>query len=171
MTKKKLLTALALVICIAGFMYFRSSIPKGDTVAGRERMMNKAILKGDGWTIAKELELEGYIISGAYSTDGRSTIAVFEPTGNGNYKFVTSTNRNDDEIIISRAAIKGKRYDLIWFNGAETEHAEITYTVNGQVQDTLKYDTDDMDIIYNKSPGKEYSVHVVYYDDDGNKYE
>ena len=54
---------------------------------------------------------------------------------------------------------------------AKTEYAEITYTINGQVQDTLRYSTDDMDIISIKNPEKEYSIHVAYYDNDGNKYE
>ena len=122
-------------------------------------------------TLAKELELGGYIVSGAYSADNKSTLAIFEPTGNGDYKFSTSTNRNSDEIIVGGVAINGEWYDLIWFNGAKTEYAEITYTINGQVQDTLRYSTDDMDIISIKNPEKEYSIHVVYYDNDGNKYE
>ena len=99
------------------------------------------------------------------------TLAIFEPTGNGDYKFSTSTNRNSDEIIVGGVAINGEWYDLIWFNGAKTEYAEITYTINGQVQDTLRYNTDDMDIISIKNPEKEYSIHVAYYDNDGNKYE
>ena len=121
--------------------------------------------------VAKELELGGYIVSGAYSADNKSTLAIFEPTGNGDYKFSTSTNRNSDEIIVGGVAINGEWYDLIWFNGAKTEYAEITYTINGQVQDTLRYSTDDMDIISIKNPEKEYSIHVAYYDNDGNKYE
>ena len=127
--------------------------------------------QGNEWTIAKELELGGYIVSGAYSADNKSTLSIFEPTGNGDYKFSTSTNRNSDEIIVGGVAINGEWYDLIWFNGAKTEYAEITYTINGQVQDTLRYSTDDMDIISIKNPEKEYSIHVVYYDNDGNKYE
>ena len=50
-------------------------------------------------TIAKELELGGYIVSGAYSADNKSTLAIFEPTGNGDYKFSTSTNRNNSDEI------------------------------------------------------------------------
>ena len=155
----------------AAFLYFFSLTPKGDTITSRESILNTAISKGNEWTIAKELELGGYIVSGAYSTDNKSTLAIFEPTGNGDYKFSTSTNRNSDEIIVGGVAINGEWYDLIWFNGAKTEYAEITYTINGQVQDTLRYNTDDMDIISIKNPEKEYSIHVAYYDNDGNKYE
>ena len=170
--KKWLLIISATVICVAAaFLYFFSLTPKGDTITSRESILNTAISKGNEWTIAKELELGGYIVSGAYSADNKSTLAIFEPTGNGDYKFSTSTNRNSDEIIVGGVAINGEWYDLIWFNGAKTEYAEITYTINGQVQDTLRYSTDDMDIISIKNPEKEYSIHVVYYDNDGNKYE
>lgn len=172
MKKKPLLIVLAVVICVAAvFIYFFCAAPKGDTIESRENMLNKAISRGNDWTIAKETELDGYIISAAYSTNSKSTLAVFEPIGNGKYKFNTSTNRSDEEIIIGGTVINGKWYDLIWFNGARTEYAEITYTINGQMQDTARYNTDDMDIICIENPEKEYSIHVVYYDSDGNKYE
>ena len=95
----------------------------------------------------------------------------FEPVGNGNYRFMTSTNRNNDEIIISGAVINGKWYDLVWFHGAKTEYAEITYTISGQRQNPLRFSTEDMDILYQEQPAKEYSMQVVYYDRDGKKYE
>ena len=84
-----------------------------------------------------------------------------------------------DTLIISQISLNSLhckdfsiiQQTLIWFNGAKTEYAEITYTINGQVQDTLRYSTDDMDIISIKNPEKEYSIHVAYYDNDGNKYE
>lgn len=106
--KKWLLIISATVICVAAaFLYFFSLTPKGDTITSRESILNTAISKGNEWTIAKELELGGYIVSGAYSTDNKSTLAIFEPTGNGDYKFSTSTNRNSDEIIVGGVAING----------------------------------------------------------------
>ena len=172
MKKKKLLIILGIVICIgASFLYFLNLIPKGDTITSRERMLNTAISKGNEWTIAKELEIEGYIISGAYSTDSKSTLAVFEPVGNGNYKFKNSTNRNVEEIIVGGTVINGEWYDLIWFCGVKTERAEITYTINGQKKDTLLYDTGNMGIISIKNPDKEYSIHVAFHDSDGKMYE
>ena len=112
--KKWLLIISATVICVAAaFLYFFSLTPKGDTITSRESILNTAISKGNEWTIAKELELGGYIVSGAYSADNKSTLAIFEPTGNGDYKFSTSTNRNSDEIIVGGVAINGEWYDLI----------------------------------------------------------
>lgn len=169
--EKRIGIVLLAVLCIAAVsLYFLHSVPKGDTRQSRERILNDAISKGNGWTIAKELELDGYIISGAYSTDHKSTLAVFEPTGNGGYRLRTSTNRNAEEIIVDGTIINGAWYNLIWFHGAETEYAEITYTVNGQ-EDTLRYDTGNMEIIAIQKQEKEYTIHVSYYDKDGNIYE
>ena len=79
--KKWLLIISATVICVAAaFLYFFSLTPKGDTITSRESILNTAISKGNEWTIAKELELGGYIVSGAYSADNKSTLAIFEPT-------------------------------------------------------------------------------------------
>lgn len=172
MKKKLLLIILVIIVCVAfASIYFSRSTPKGDTIESRERMLNTAISKGKNWTISKELELDGYIISAAYSIDHKSTLAVFKPAGNGKYKFSTSTNRDNKEIVIGGATINEKWYDFIWFHGAKTEYAEVTYTINGQTQEPLIYNTDHMDIIYHENPEKEYSIHVVYYDHNGNKYE
>lgn len=169
MKKKFLLPILIIIVCI--IVYFIWSQPSGDTVESREQILNNEIEKGNDWTISKEIVIEGYIISGAYSADDKSTLAIFEPISNNKYKFVTSTNRDNDKIIISGFTINGDWYDLIWFNGAQTQYAEVIYTLDGQMHDTLKYDTTDMDIIYNKNPAKEYTMKVCYYDDKGNKYE
>lgn len=173
--KKRVEIVLLAVLCLAGLaavsLYFWHSVPKGGTQESRERILNDAISKGSGWTIAKELELDGYIISGACSADHKSTLAVFEPVGNGACRFSTSTNRNGEEIIVGGAVINGAWYDLIWFAGAETEYAEITYTINGRQKDTLRYDTSSMEIIAIQNQEKEYTIHVAYYDKDGNVYE
>ncbi len=100
MKKKLLLIVLAVVVCIAAVsIYFFCSTSKGDTIESRESMLNTVISRGRDWTISKEIELDSYIISAAYSTDHKSTLAVFEPTGNGNYKFNTSTNRDNKDIL------------------------------------------------------------------------
>ena len=72
--KKWLLIISATVICVAAaFLYFFSLTPKGDTITSRESILNTAISKGNEWTIAKELDLGGYIVSGAY---GRGYLAL-----------------------------------------------------------------------------------------------
>ena len=69
-------------------------------------------------------------------------------------------------IIISGTIINGEWYDLFWFNGAQTEYAEIIYTINGVKKETLKYDTTNMDIICIKNQAKDYSIEVCYYDNE-----
>lgn len=171
MKKNLFLIGLILTVCSVYFMYYICSLPLGKTIQSREKILNNSISKGEDWTIAKELKLGDCIISGAYSTDNKATLAIFMPTKIGNYRFITSTNRDNDDIILSGAMINGEWYDFIWFQGAQTEYAEITYIINGQVQNTLRYDTEDMDIISIKNPEKEYTIQVVYYDSAGNKYE
>lgn len=172
MNKKRLLYVLVPLVCIiSALLYFSNILPKGNTVESREKLLDDAIPKGDNWTILKEVEIDNYIISCAYSTNGKSTIAVFEPTSNGTYKFSTSTNRENKDIIIGGAIINGEWYDLIWFNGAQTEYAEIIYTVNGVKKEPLKYDTTNMELICIKNSEEKYSIDVCYYDSNGNRYE
>lgn len=64
MRKKKSMFILAIAICIViTFVYFLSSTHKEDTITSREHIWNSTISKGNKWTIAKELDLDGYIIS------------------------------------------------------------------------------------------------------------
>ena len=171
--KKKLgLYVLILFVCLVGiFIYYFNSSPDGDTIESREALLNDAISGGSDWTIAKETEIDDYIISCAYSTDGKSTIAVFEPVSNRKYIFSTSTNRDSEDIIVGGAIINGDWYDLVWFNGAQTEYAEVIYTVNGVRKEALKYDTANMDLICIKNPEKDYSMEICYYDSEGKRYE
>ena len=143
----------------------------GNTIESREELLDSSVSKGEGWSIGKEIKIDDYIVSAAYSTDNKATIAIFAPTSNGNYEFSTSINRNNDDIIIGGAMINGQWYDLIWYNGAQTEYAEITYSISGKEDETLKYDTTDGDIIYIMNNEKEYNLSVCYYDGEGNKYE
>ena len=84
---------------------------------------------------------------------------------------MTSRNCHNNEIIIDTAVINKTAYNFIWFNGAKTEYAEVTYTVDNKPLDTLTFDTSDMDIICCKAPSDDYNVKVVYYGADGTKYE
>lgn len=57
----------------------------------------------------KRRRIKKHIISGIYSSDGKSGIAVFEPLGIGKYKISSREWRENDEIIIS-----GYIIDEIW---------------------------------------------------------
>lgn len=102
-------------------------------------MLNYSISKGKEWSIAKEIKIEDYIISAAFNTDHKVTLAVFQPASNGGYRFSTSINRNEDEVIIGGASINGSWYDLIWFNGAQTEK-EYAIDVSYYDKDGKKYE-------------------------------
>lgn len=162
-----IVAVLTMVLVFAG-----CSTENGATVESREKQMDSAIEKSTGthWTITKEIEVEDYIISGAVNTNGQATLAVFKPEDNGNYKFSTSTNRNQEEIITSGYQINETWYDFIWFGGAQTEYAEVTYLIN-EKSETQKYDTSEMEIISIPNQEKDYTILVRYFDSEGNQYQ
>ena len=173
MKKRLLITGVILIVTIiaVAVFYNLASPTKGTTIESREELINTAISTGTNWSIITETETEGYIISAACSTDAKVSLVIFKPDGNGGYDFQSSTNRNADEIIMSSVVINQNSYDLVWFNGSQTEYAELIYVIGNQAQEALKFNTSDMNIICVKSPAKEYTMMVSYYNHDGNKYE
>ena len=164
---KKVLSVVLVLIMVLAFV----GCENGSTIESREKQLDAAIKKHSGthWTITTETVVEDYIISGAVNTEGQTTLAVFKPDGNGKYKFATSVNQNMDEIIISGYQINETWFDFIWFGGAQTEYAEITYLINGK-SETQKYDTSDMKIISIPNKEKDYTIQVSYFDSKGNQY-
>ena len=169
--RKPILTFTVILAFIVGFgaiQYFNR--PDGSTLESREKICAE-FPRGKDWKIAIEQELNDYIISGIYSRDGMSGIAVFEPYGNGKYKLLSREWREQDEIIITGTIIDQQWYGIVWFNGAETDYAEITYTYDGKKQEPIIHNAKGMEIFINSAPAKDYSIDVVYYDSEGNKYE
>ena len=72
--RKRLLRAGVIFIVIAAIMavfYNFTLSPQGTTTESREEILNTTISTGTNWTIATETEIEGHIISAAYSTDNK----------------------------------------------------------------------------------------------------
>ena len=168
-TKLKIAGIVAVLIIAVIVVVNIVTLPDGITIESREEML-KGEGKGKGWQIATELTTDDYIISGVYSENNRAGIAIYERKGE-KCKLKSHKFRDKDEIIFDHILIDNVWYDLIWFAGAETEYAEVTYSVRGNIIEKLKSKTNDMQIIYNTSPADEYTIDVVYYDKDGNKYE
>ena len=160
---------IALFICFSAVRYFDR--PDGSTLQSREEICAE-FPRGKDWKIAIEQELNDYIISGIYSRDGMSGIAVFEPYGNGKYKLHSREWRDNDRIIITGITVDNLWYDVIWFNGAKTDYAEISYTLDGVKQEPIIHNSKNMEIFIHPAPtNDEYGIDVVYYDNEGNKYE
>lgn len=169
--KKSIIVFAVLFAFIAGIgavQYFNR--PDGSTLESREEICAE-FPKGKDWKISVEQEFNDYIISGIYSRDGMSGIAVFEPAGNGKYKLYSREWREQDDIVITGITIDNMWYDIVWFNGAKTDYAEITYTYGGKAQEPIIHNAKGMEIFINPAPAKDYSMDVVYYDSEGNKYE
>ena len=167
--------ALCTCILLAGSIAFyqHTAAYHGSDQASREKCLDQAIhpSKGTNWSIASELKLADYIISGAYGTNNKAVLAVFQPSGKNSYKCMTSLNREKDDILIDHIYIDGTFYMICWFPGAPTEYAEITYTIHGREQEPIKYDTKNFSITASPAPCKNYSAEIIYYDKDGQKYE
>ncbi len=159
----------ALFICFGAVRYFGR--PDGSTIESREEICAE-FPRGKDWKIAVEQELNDYIISGIYSRDEMSGIAVFKPVGNGKYRLHSREWRGQDRIIITGITIDNVWYDIVWFNGAKTDYAEITYTIDRVEQEPIIHNAKGMEIFIHPAPANnEYGIEVVYYDDAGSRYE
>ena len=169
--KKAFAVFLILIIIFAVGVVRYFSRPDGSTLESREKICSE-FPRGKDWKIAIEQELNDYIISGIYSSNEMSGIAVFKPYGNGKYKLHSREWRDNDRIIITGITVDNLWYDVIWFNGAETDYAKITYTLDGAKQEPIIHNSKGMEIFIHPAPtNDEYGIDVVYYDSEGNKYE
>lgn len=144
--------------------------PDGSTMESREKMLDR-IQEGHHWTILTERLVEDYLVTGAVSDHGEVSIAVFVPRGNGKYRLQTRTCRDRKDIVISGSIIDDTWYNFIWFQGAQTERVEVTYTVPNEASESTVYLTDNSTIICSPTHFKDYTLHVTYYDNAGNRYE
>lgn len=173
MKKKKIIfviIGIILFIIAGGAILAHCTRPDGSNMVSREKML-KNIPKGTNWTIATERLLDDYLIAGIVSDNGKAGIAVFEPRENGKYRLLTSCHRENDEIVIKGTYINDVWYNFIWFNGAETERAEIVYTVPNEKSQATVYNSNNSTIICSPAPFENYTMRVAYFDSEGNKYE
>ncbi len=157
-----------LMITTVGTLIYNK--PDGSTTDSREQLLEN-LPRGIDWKISTETELSGHIISGIYSRDNKSGIAVFMPNGEEKYRLLARQWRDSDDIIISNFYIEDVWYDVVWFNGAKTDYAEITYTFNGNTMEPVIHNSENMELFINPAPSNDYSLNVVYYDSEGNRYE
>lgn len=158
--------AMVMLLALAGC----GNSGSGATQEEREELLHDNIVPESNWNIVAETEIEGHLTSAIDGTNHKSGLAAFESTGNNGYEFKSAKTANMDQVIFDEAFLGKNHYDLIWFDGVQTEYAEVIYTIDGKQQDALRFDTTDMDIIVNPSPAKEYSIQVIYFDADGNTY-
>ena len=173
MDKKKsviLLSVIAvLAVClVAGFFYW-DKLHNGATAESRERVLQET---KNGLTITAETEVNGYIVSSIYDTKHQQHgLAVFKPEGNGKYSLQTRTLRSPDEIVNCLMMTDETTYHLFYCDEANLDYAEITYTPAGKQPETFTLDVPESHIISFEVPEKDYSLNVVFYDTEGNKYE
>ncbi len=158
------------VVLLASFFVMRLR-PDGSTLESREQQLSELSQLDGDVCISCETKIDGYIVSGYSSSNNKYGLAIFEPQGNGKYKFQTSITRENDELIFMNTIIKQKSYNLFWANKADLDYAEITYIPSGMVGETVKLDAKDNVIIYTEAPAKDFSVKYCFVDKNGNRYE
>lgn len=141
------------------------------TVENRELRLQTISNLGNETTISQEVVIDDYIISGYTTRNNRYGLAVFAADGDGTYRFQTNINRFDDELVFITATINHKHYNVFWANKADLDYAEVTYTIDGNIGETIKLDAKDNKIIYTDAPSNDFSVEYYFFDINGNRYE
>jgi len=171
MKGKRYIWAVALII-ILGIVFFELYLQQnkldGSTIVSRELILNQS---QNGIHIVSEIKIDDYIVSGIIGSNNNDGLVVFASQANGKYKFQTKVLREKGSTIIEHTFINSVGYDLFWRNQVDLDYAEIIYTVQGNALEPIKLDAKDNKILYCEAPSNDYSVEVVYYDIQGNRYE
>lgn len=163
---------------IALFLFYSSSMTlsqSGETVESRKNLLvqNSGLKeKGKDWSIASETTMDGFIASGAYSSDNLTTIGIFLPTKNGKYEYYSRTPINTKgDILIDGVVVDKKTYYLIWLYGKPSAYAEVSFKFkqNGEIHETLRFSTENMEVICFEAPGSYDVMRVAYFDANGNE--
>lgn len=163
--------AIGFVFIILSIFFSTQSKPDGSSIESRELILNKLSKINGNTHISYEIQIDEYIVSGYISSNNKLGLAIFEPQGNGKYKFQTYYLRDKDELIHRNVIINQKFYDLFWANKADLDYAEITYITSNKSEETFKLDATDNKIIYKEAPSNDYAVEYVFVDTNGNHYE
>jgi hypothetical protein len=171
MKSKRYILAVAIIIILSVVfveLYLQQSKVDGSTVESRELILNRS---ENGVHIVSEIQIDDDIISGIIGSNNKYGLAVFKSQANGKYKFQTRVLRESGRTIIEHTFVNNVAYDLFWRNQVDLDYAEIIYTVQGNELEPIKLDARDNQILYCEAPSNDYSVEVVYYDIQGNRYE
>lgn len=163
------IAVLAVFCCGIAIILLLPAQEDGSTLASREAILQD-LPKGIDWQIASEISVDGYLISSIYSAT-KDGLAIFEPQKNGGYKEQSVYYANNGAIVCAKALIGQVWYDIFWLNQANLAYAEIVYTIDGQQMESSRLEFKDLPIVYHQAPGDDYTLHICYYDADGNSYE
>lgn len=141
----------------------------GSTMERRENALN---VSGKNFHISSEIVIDNYIVSGIIGDNEKFGLAIFAPR-DGKYKYQTWFLREKGEIAIGYVLTEVSDYNLIWFNQPNMDYALITYMDHAlrKELEPIKLDASENQILYSEAPSNNYSIKVVYYDNQGVKYE
>lgn len=116
------------------------------------------------------VRIDDYIISGYVTKNSRYGLAVFAAEGDRAYRFQSNVNRFNDELALIAVIINHKQYNVFWANRPDLDYAELTYTVDGMIEEPINLDAKDNKIIYTEAPSNDFSVEYCFFDINGNCY-
>lgn len=150
-----------LVLCISAC----TSMDKESAMKIREERIQKA--HGEDWKVHSETQIGEFVFSAAYSQE-EIGIKVFPPSENkdGRPTLATPFYFTEANCISQEFRYDGIYYYLFWTNRSDVDYAEITYTVDGEKQEPIRYDAKE--IFYSQVPCGDYSYEMIYYDTNGN---
>lgn len=163
---------LGIVFCAVILFGSSSNYNDCSTPEGRELRLREIHNLGVTTTISQEIIIDGYVISG-YETNDRYGLAIFEPVGEGIYKFQTNDNRFkvDGGISFVTAIINHQLYSLFWANKPDLGYVEVRVTADDRTwAEPITLDAKNNKIMYMDAPSKNYSFSVSLFDINGNPY-
>lgn len=170
--QKRMLSLLCLFLFSAFCLTACQGTSDGATLEGREILLNERDFTnpGENWNILSETDFAEYIISGAVSTAGRSTLAVFEKQSDNTYTLQSCVYETENAVLHNQFYLEQELYDCFWLPNASPAYAEIIYTTADTPPVVLTFDTKENAPICQTIPAQEYSIETVYYDAKGNPY-
>lgn len=167
--KKKYFIAIIILIIILLVSVIYFLIPNGKTLESREEILKNSPSGKYVWEIDNEIKLYDYIISSVYGN--KDGLAVFKSYGNGRYKLQSVIYRDKGKVVIEQIINKKDIYYIAKCAKANLDYAEVIYAIDNKELEPKIFDVKENNLISFKSPSENFSMRIIYYDKDGNRYD
>jgi len=170
--KKATLLVVLLFIFIAGSIYSINR-QNGNTVEARQIILSK---RDNHVIILREIIIENSIISEMIDQKSGYGYAQFEKNEYGNYILKTKMVRTgqDEPIVMDILVINDEVYNVLMFNKACLEYAEVIYTddTTNKKHDPIRVEMNNQTVSLIKAPEySSYTMSVVFYNYKGDRFE
>lgn len=170
--RKAIILFMLVVVFIAGGIYSINR-QNGNTVEDRQRILSK---RDNHVIILSEIIIEDSIISEMIDQESGYGYAQFEKNNYENFILKTKVvrTRQEEPVIMDIVIINDVVYDVLMFNIAGLEYAEVTYTndTTGIKDDPIRVEMYNHAVALVKAPEySSYTRNIVFYDCKGEQFE